>query len=154
MLHAISVLSLRYLCAIDGLSCLGVSFALCYLCAIDGLHAGGCFLLCAISVLSLCYRWSVMLGGVFCSALSLCYLSVCYRWSFMLWNVLFALCYLCAISVLSHAISVLSLCYLCVNSVLFLLSHAISLLSLYYLCAIYQTSMFIYCTDSGLAASL
>ena len=121
------MLSLCYLCAISVLS-------LCYLCAIYALLLWECSLLHAIAVLSLCYRWSFMLGDVFCSVLSLCYLcaisaisvlSLCYRWSVMLGGVVgsvLSLCYLCAISVLSMvfhagecfllcAISVLSPCY-------------------------------------------
>ena len=75
--HAISVLSLCYLCAIYAISGGGQCFDLCYL--------------CAISVLSLCYLCYLMLGRAFCSVLSLCYLCAIYAIS----------CYLCAISVLS-----------------------------------------------------
>ena len=70
LLHAISVLSMVFHA--------GGCFLLCAISAISVLsmvcHAWRCRWLCAISVLSLCYRWSFMLGNVFCSALSLCYL--------------------------------------------------------------------------------
>ena len=62
-------------------------FALYYLCAIS-----------VLSLLSLCYRWSVMLGGVVGSVLSLCYL--CAIDGLSCWGMFFALRYLCAISVL------------------------------------------------------
>ena len=120
-----------YLCAISVLS-------LCYLCAIYALSLWECSLLHAIAVLSLCYRWSFMLGDVFCSVLSLCYL-----------------CAISAISVLSMvchawrcrwlcAISVLSLCY----RWSFMLGNVFcSALSLCYLRAISHKSVSIYCTD-------
>ena len=97
--HAISVLSLCYLCAISVLSILSCSRT--------------AFFVRAISVLSLCYLCSLALKLPFLFVLSLCYLCAIYAIS--CWGILFPLCYLCAISVLSmlsHAISVLSLCYL------------------------------------------
>ena len=124
-LCAISLIFLLDLCSLVPSSRSAVCFmlSLCYLCAIYALLLWECSLLHAIAVLSLCYRWSFMLGDVFCSVLSLCYLCaisaisvlsmVCHAWRCR---------WLCAISVLSMvfhagecfllcAISVLSPCY-------------------------------------------
>ena len=58
--HAISVLSLCYLCAIYAISGGGQCFDLCYLCAI---YAISCYL-CAISLLSLWYLLNISLKSV------------------------------------------------------------------------------------------
>ena len=80
------------------------------------LRIGGLCYLCDISVISLCYLCHLALGLVF----ALCYLSAIsvLKIATLCWGLVFVLCYLCAIyaisvlSMLSHAISVLSLCYL------------------------------------------
>ena len=116
-----------YLCAISVLS-------LCYLCAIYALLLWECSLLHAIAVLSLCYRWSFMLGDVFCSVLSLCYLCaisaisvlsmVCHAWRcrWLCAISVLSLCYVCAIDGLSCWGMFFALRYLCAISVLFLIN--------------------------------
>ena len=139
-LCAISLIFLLDLCSLVPSSRSAVCFmlSLCYLCAIYALLLWECSLLHAIAVLSLCYRWSFMLGDVFCSVLSLCYL--------------FAISAISVLSMVCHAwrcrwlcaISVLSLCY----RWSFMLGNVFcSALSLCYLRAISHKSVSIYCTD-------